>query len=164
MPRGGKLLINDDPSHWNEIEASFLNRISWELGTRTQTILELNATRYSVFSNNNLPPPPSSPPDNLTSFLEPFFSIAKDVVANRPFQNIVGPRPLLSDGSAGDPASIGMSILLANWTGVDRGSGLDYAGAANDELDWILNVVPRTDDGAISHRVLEVQLWCVSFN
>ncbi|EKM77140.1 hypothetical protein AGABI1DRAFT_101862 [Agaricus bisporus var. burnettii JB137-S8] len=133
--------------------------MSWEIGTRTQTILELNATRYSVFSNNNLPPPPSSPPDDLSSALEPFFSIAKDVVANRPGQNISGPRPLLPDGSAGDPASIGMCVLLANWTGVDRGSGLDYAGAAKDELDWLLSVIPRTDDGAISHRENELQLW-----
>ncbi|XP_006457009.1 hypothetical protein AGABI2DRAFT_212258 [Agaricus bisporus var. bisporus H97] len=133
--------------------------MSWEIGTRTQTILELNATRYSVFSNNNLPPPPSSPPDDLSSALEPFFSIAKDVVANRPVQNISGPRPLLPDGSAGDPASIGMCVLLANWTGVDRGSGLDYAGAAKDELDWLLSVIPRTDDGAISHREKELQLW-----
>ncbi|KAF9446430.1 Six-hairpin glycosidase [Macrolepiota fuliginosa MF-IS2] len=134
---------------------------SWELGTRTQTILELNATRYSVFSRNSLPPP-STPPNNLTAVLEPFFSIPNNVVGNRANLNngTVGPQPLIPDASAADPASIGMSVLLANWTGQANGNAsMDFAGAARDQLDYLLNVVPRTPDGAISHRVSEVQLW-----
>ena len=62
----------------------------------------------------------------------------------------------MQDGSAGDPASIGVSVILANWTGQDD---QDYAGAARDQLDFLLNHVPKTDDGAISHRVSEAQLW-----
>ena len=62
----------------------------------------------------------------------------------------------MQDGSAADPASIGVSVLLANWTGQ---GGLDYAGAAKDQLDFLLLSVPRTSDGAISHRVSQVQLW-----
>lgn len=37
--------------------------------------------------------------------------------------------------------------------------GLDYAGAARNQLDYLQNVVPHTSDGAISHRVAQVQLW-----
>ena len=72
-----------------------------------------------------------------------------------------GPQPLIQgDGSAGDPASIGFAVLLANWTGQDNGQ-IDYAGAASDQLNYLLLDVPKTSDGAISHRVSEVQLWYV---
>lgn len=60
------------------------------------------------------------------------------------------------DGAAGDPASIGVAVLLANWTGLQ---GADYAGAATAQMRYLMNSVPKTSDGAISHRVSEVQLW-----
>ncbi|KAF8808899.1 Six-hairpin glycosidase [Phlegmacium glaucopus] len=132
---------------------------SWELGTRSQAILELNASAYSVFSSTPLPPP-STIPSNLTSPLTPFFAIAKAVVSNRTAtNNTVGPQALIpADGSAADPASIGMCVLLANWTNQDAGQ-IDYAGAARDQLNFLLQDVPRTSDGAISHRISQVQLW-----
>ena len=43
---------------------------SWELGTRAQAILELNATRYSVFNHNALPPP-TTVPDGIEDGIEP---------------------------------------------------------------------------------------------
>ncbi|KAF8152554.1 Six-hairpin glycosidase-like protein [Crassisporium funariophilum] len=132
---------------------------SWELGTRSQAILELNASSYSVFSTNSIPPP-ATVPSNLTAPLTPFFAIAKTTVSNRAKSNdnFSGPQPLMADGSAADPASIGMSVLLANWTGQDGGD-IDYAGAATDQLDYLFQKVPMTSDGAISHRVEQVQLW-----
>jgi hypothetical protein len=139
----------------------FLIWLSWELGTRTETILEVNATLYSVFSRTTINPP-SSPPENLTTALQPFFDIARMVVADwaNSTNGTVGPQPLApGNGSAGDPASIGVSVLLANWTGNGDGSALDFAGAAKDELEFLFTV-PKTSDGAISHRVSEVQLWC----
>jgi len=51
----------------------------------------------------------------------------------------------------------GISVLLANWTNQDGGQ-LDYAGAAKDQLRFLFQDVPMTNDGAISHRVLQVQL------
>ncbi|CAA7263839.1 unnamed protein product [Cyclocybe aegerita] len=134
---------------------------SWELGTRSQTILELNATAYSVFSNTFLPPPeviPSELADD--NAMAPFFSIARQIVSNRTRlnNNTVGPQPLMPDGSAADPASNGVCVLIANWTGQDAGE-LDYEGAARDQLDYLLTRVPKTGDGAISHRVSQVQLW-----
>jgi hypothetical protein len=130
---------------------------SWELGTRAQAILSLNGTVFSVLSHSTLPPP-SSVPDSLSSALQPFFDIARSVVAGRAAsnQNATGPQPLILDGSAADPASIGVAVLLANWTGQ---GGEDYAGAAKDQLDYLQFRVPRTSDGAISHRTSEVELW-----
>ena len=140
-----------------------LNSFSWELGTRSQAILELNVSAYSVFSSNPLPPPSIVLP-NLITPLAPFFAIARSVVSNRTVANngTVGPQPLIpAAGSAGDPASIGMCVLLANWTNQDAGQ-IDYAGAAKDQLDYLFQDVPMTTDGAISHRVSQLQLWYVS--
>lgn len=133
---------------------------SWEHGTRAQALLELNAPLYSVFSATPIPPP-SEVPSDLTGPLSDVFTIAHTIVANRPYSNgnITGPQPLLSDGSAGDPASIGVPVLLANWTGQEHVDGLDYAGAARDQLEFLLTNVPRTTDGAISHRTDQTQLW-----
>lgn len=107
-------------------------------------------------------PPPASIPDSLESSgsLISFFAIAKQIVTNRTVSNnnTVGPQPLIADGSAADPASIGVSVLLANLTGQDAGQ-VNYSGAATDQLNFLLQDVPRTSDGAISHRVSEVQLW-----
>jgi hypothetical protein len=133
---------------------------SWEIGTRLQTILELNATTYSVLNTQVSLPPPASVPSGEQSPLAPFFQLTKQVVANRTAanKNAVGAQPLIPDGSAADPASIGVSVLIANLTGQDGGQ-VDYSGAATDQLNYLLNVVPKTGDGAISHRVSELQLW-----
>jgi hypothetical protein len=52
-----------------------------------------------------------------------------------------------------------MAVLLASWTGQWFKDGLNYAGAAQDQLDYLLQVAPHTSDGAISHVGHEVQLW-----
>ncbi|KJA16234.1 hypothetical protein HYPSUDRAFT_147994 [Hypholoma sublateritium FD-334 SS-4] len=136
--------------------------LPWELGTRAQTILELNATTYSVFNTSVDLPPPVRIPSSISTAgsLVPFFAIAKEVVTNRTLSNnnTVGPQPLVNDSSAADPASIGVSVLLANLTGQDSGE-VDYAGAATDQLNYLFTDVPKTSDGAISHRVAQLQLW-----
>ncbi|KIJ06485.1 hypothetical protein PAXINDRAFT_182676 [Paxillus involutus ATCC 200175] len=121
---------------------------SWEYGTRSQVLLEFNAPRYSVLSSFPVPPP-AKIPSNLM------------IVSNRSMSNgnITGPQPLIQDTSAGDPASIGVAVLLANWTGQGAIDGLDYAGAAQDQLDFLFQNAPKTSDGAISHRMEQVQLW-----
>ncbi|KAG7443855.1 uncharacterized protein BT62DRAFT_934447 [Guyanagaster necrorhizus] len=50
---------------------------SWQLGTREQTLLETDATVYSVFSDQSLPPS-STVPDNMTDALAPVLSMAKE--------------------------------------------------------------------------------------
>lgn len=106
-------------------------------------------------------PPPSTIPGNLTSAMTDILGIAKAVVSNRSTSNggISGPQPFIKDSSAADPVSNGVAILLANWTGKGASDGLDYAGAAKDQLDYLYNVVPKTADGAWSHRIEQVQLW-----
>lgn len=136
------------------------------MGTRAQTILERNATSYSVFSRQSLPPP-SNPNASTLSALQPFFDIANNVVSSRS-KNQTGPQPFLpQDASAADPASLGVCILIANWTREANGGaskGLDYAGAAKSQIDYLFSAVPRTSDGALSHRVSELQLWFASFH
>lgn len=70
--------------------------------------------------------------------------------------NQTGPHPLMPDGSAADPASLGVCVLIANWT---KAGDLDYAGAAKSQIDYLFTKVPRTSDGAISHRESQLQLW-----
>jgi rhamnogalacturonyl hydrolase YesR len=88
------------------------------------------------------------------------FSIAHNVVSALKLNSSSPPTALVDgDGAAGDPASLGVAVLLANWTGQGAGDGLDFGQAATSQLEYTLNVVPRTSDGAISHRVAQVQLW-----
>ncbi|KAG2049356.1 Six-hairpin glycosidase [Suillus hirtellus] len=131
---------------------------SWEYGARAEALLELNAPTYSVVSFDAVPPPHSIP-SNITSALCEVFTIAHNIVVARSLSNITGPQPLIADTSAGDPASIGVSVLLANWTGQGALDGLDYAGAAQDQLHYLFQNVSKTEDGAFSHRVDQLQLW-----
>ncbi|KAF8501212.1 Six-hairpin glycosidase-like protein [Gautieria morchelliformis] len=183
---------------------------SWELGTRAQALLELNSPFYSVFSNTTLPPPTSAPSSSIPANLTDVITIARNTVSQLNGSTTT-PRPLVAnDGAAGDPASIGVAVLLANWTNapppvppvmnvtgtnattttsaspttsttnttntttsasptstsVTNSSSTthnltvpSYAEAATSQLEFLLTTVPRTSDGAISHRVSQVQLW-----
>lgn len=112
---------------------------------------------FSLSKQPDIPPNPSIP-SSLNSSLATVFSIARTVVNNRP--NTTGfndAQPLFAnDTSAGDPASMGVAVLLANWT---NAGGADFLGAAEQELNYLFNVAPKTPQGAISHRTDQVQLW-----
>ncbi|KAI9451515.1 Six-hairpin glycosidase-like protein [Lactarius psammicola] len=132
---------------------------SWELGTRAQALLELSAPSFSVLTPSVPLPPPSSLDYPLNDGLADAFSIARNAVSALPPPPSDGTgQPLVPrDGSAGDPASIGTAVLIANWTGF---GGEDYAGAATAQVEYLFGpAVPKAPDGAISHRVSEVQLW-----
>lgn len=62
----------------------------------------------------------------------------------------------MEDGAAGDPMSNGVGVLVANFSCPwdDR-----YLPAFQAQLAFIENEVPRTEDGAISHRTDDLQLW-----
>jgi len=130
---------------------------SWELGARAQALLESDSPDYSVLTSGASIPPSSK----ASSSLNDVFNISKTVVGNRSNSNrgAVGAQPLMADGSAADPASVGVAVLLSNWTGQGSEDNLDYAGAAEDQLYFLYHNVPHTDDGAMSHRTEEVQLW-----
>ncbi|KAH9955491.1 Six-hairpin glycosidase-like protein [Russula dissimulans] len=134
---------------------------SWELGTRAQALLELDAPSYSVLTHPATVPPPSSSSLNASSnsSLADVLSIARNAVAvlPPPPSNGTGQPLFAGDSSAGDPASIGIAVLIANWTNL---AGEDYAGAATAQVEYLFGpAVPKTSDGAISHRVSQVQLW-----
>ncbi|TFY76092.1 hypothetical protein EWM64_g7921 [Hericium alpestre] len=139
---------------------------SWEYGTRAQSLLELDASGFSVLSPVSLPPS-TSLNTTANSSLSDVFAIAQNIVGNRAKSNqdATGPQPLINDSSAGDPCSIGVAVLLANWTGLGAVDGLDYAGAATDQLNFLWSdSVPKTSDGAFSHRIEQVQLCDKSAN
>lgn len=126
---------------------------SWELGTRAQVILESDIPEYSVFSSNNLPPSRSFSANQLKSF-DPILELTRNVVNARPKGN--GPQPLMREDSVADPASLGVAVLICNWTSQ---TGADYRAAVQDQLDYVLNVAPRSREGAISHRSDQTELW-----
>lgn len=66
----------------------------------------------------------------------------------------------MPDGSAADPAAVGVAVTLANFTSTSGNvSAAEFGEAARDQVRFLLEVAPRTRDGAISHRVEQVQLW-----
>ncbi|EMD35968.1 hypothetical protein CERSUDRAFT_115919 [Gelatoporia subvermispora B] len=132
---------------------------SWELGTESEALTELDTPSYAVVNGSSVPPPLGSAPSSLGEVL----TIAKNVVSSLSISsnNPDAPQPLdlPSGGAAGDSASLGFAVLLANWTGQGASDNLDYAAAATAQLNWTLTAVPRTSDGAISHRIEQVELW-----
>lgn len=68
--------------------------------------------------------------------------------------------PIVDDAAAGDPAALGMSVVLAGKaTGDATVNNTKYSDAAQRQVDYLLYHVPRAPNGAISHRRDEVQLW-----
>ncbi|KAL5500891.1 hypothetical protein ACEPAH_9278 [Sanghuangporus vaninii] len=133
---------------------------SWEVGTEQQTLIELTTPSFSVLNDSSVPPSSSLP-----SSLSPVIDSITQVIQNKTRlvqsqSNLTSPQPFWpGDGSAADPASNGVAALIANWTGQEGVTGVDYDGAAKEQMDYLWEKVPRTQDGALSHRVSQVQLW-----
>ena len=106
--------------------------------------------------NNTSLPPSSQAPDSLSVVLE---SIAQVVVNASKEANTSSPRAFFpEDGSSADPVSVGVAAIIANWTGQSNET-VDYDAAIEAQMEFLWTNVPRTDDGALSHRVSQVQLW-----
>lgn len=56
---------------------------------------------------------------------------------------------------------VGITALIRNWTLVGSTGTSDYATAAKQQLDYLLNDVGRTSNGAITQRAPPeaIQLW-----
>ncbi|ORY31626.1 hypothetical protein BCR39DRAFT_525995 [Naematelia encephala] len=138
-----------------------ISQYSWENGTKSEALLEKTYPSLSVFSPTApLPLPADLSQDDISQILD----IAHTTLSNRPATNTSvsahGGSPLLSDGAAGDPASLGVAILLANWsTNNALWNNVGYGDAATMELNYLLYDVPRSAQGAISHRADQVQYW-----
>ncbi|KLT38936.1 Six-hairpin glycosidase [Cutaneotrichosporon oleaginosum] len=152
-----------------------LSNFSWENGTIGQTLLEWKYPQLSVFAATAPLPLPDLTPDQVPDIVR----LASDTLANRPrnFSNPALPAasssgeapqrrqetptsPLLEDGAAGDPPSVGVAVLVADKAmGGAQVNGVSFMQAAQSQLDYLLYGVPRNADGAISHRAASAQLW-----
>ncbi|GJE94139.1 hypothetical protein PsYK624_103070 [Phanerochaete sordida] len=137
---------------------------SWEIGTFAEALLELDTPSWSPqtpgvqFASFLTSSPPSS--------LDEVFTLAKNVTQDWTNTNKVNSSntsvvaaPLLTNSAAGDPPSTGFAVILANITGRAQQDNLQYAEAATSQLEYLLTRVPKTSDGAISHRPEQLQLW-----
>ena len=121
-----------------------LSAASWENGTKAQAILESDYASLSVFSSSAFPLPNPLP----TGDIGPILDIAQVTMNNRPASNTsaaaMGGSSLLEDGSSGDPASLGIAVMLADAsTGNQQIKGVGYGDAATSELNYLLYDVPK---------------------
>ncbi|KAG1716079.1 hypothetical protein ID866_1105 [Astraeus odoratus] len=125
-------------------------RTSWEQGTAAGAILEWNDPEYSVFGSNPFVSNGQFPQDTLQLALS---AAVRQTSDGRLSQNIND----ALDGAALDGASAGSAVLLGTFT--DEGRADYWENAADAQLNYILNDVPRTKTGAISHRATTAQYW-----
>jgi hypothetical protein len=128
---------------------------SWEIGTHMQALLEYDYPTLSPFFPS-FDPPPTNP------LAISVINLAAAVVSTKNASLL----PLIADTSSGDPASIGVGVLLSAETVGSAGgqgswnvTGPQFGTAAAEQIRYLMEVAPRTIDGAISHRADQVQLW-----
>ncbi|KAI0321459.1 Six-hairpin glycosidase [Amylostereum chailletii] len=129
--------------------AKLISVHSWELGTLAEALTELEYPQYSVFNEKS-----AFPVHARRELPQDVLNISETIIAAR-LPNMT--TLIDGDGAAGDPASLGVAVILANWTLTDDAA--KYGEAAKEQLDHLLYTVPRTPSGAISQRESEVQLW-----
>lgn len=125
-------------------------RTSWEQGTAAGAILEWDDSEYSVFSPNPFVSNGQFPLDSLQFA---YSAAVRQTPDGRLSQNIND----ALDAAALDGASSGSVVLMGTFTDPDRASF--WENAADGELNYVLNVAPRTKTGAISARADSAQYW-----
>lgn len=125
---------------------------SWEVGTYQTALLELNAPELFLYNGSNTIPPTLSSDSDVTDI----WNSVDKVIKQRPGGSVL---PFFSDKAVGDPASVGIAVLIRNWT--LSSPSTKYSGPATDQLDYLLNEVGRASNGAISQRAppAAVQVW-----
>ncbi|KAH8925141.1 Six-hairpin glycosidase [Atractiella rhizophila] len=129
---------------------------SWEWGAQAEVATEAFYPELDVFSRQC--PFPLCSSENATfdgTVPTELFAILDPILAQR----TPGMLPIVNgDGAAGDPASLGIAAVLCGRTTPGDNASY-YIQPAVDQLDFLLNDVPRYTNGAISHREAQVQLW-----
>ncbi|KAK0200675.1 hypothetical protein DFS33DRAFT_1265762 [Desarmillaria ectypa] len=116
---------------------------SWEFGTASEALLELYNPNISVYGQIPLPAE-SYLPSSVKAL-----SYAKEKIALG-----VGANGLSNgDGAVGDPASLGVFAWLLGKTNET------YADGAREEIEYMLELAPRWENGAISQRAAVAELW-----
>ncbi|KAF8479941.1 hypothetical protein JB92DRAFT_3042197 [Gautieria morchelliformis] len=135
----------------NEIKGAMLAsiRTSWEQGTAAGAIIETDNPEYSVFASSPFKSQgfPASP-------LRLAFSAAVRQTSDGRLSQQINDA---LDGAALDGASAGSAVLLGTYTDPSRQAF--WQQAADAQLNFILNIAPRTSTGAISHRTDSLQYW-----
>ncbi|EGG09920.1 uncharacterized protein MELLADRAFT_95282 [Melampsora larici-populina 98AG31] len=127
---------------------------SWEWGTQAEWILEGKYPSLSVYSDTQLP---LNPKANLPYPAE-LFTIIDPILQRR----APGIGPIIVDDAAGDPASLLIGVMVMGATVKNSPYGWDqayYNQVAKDQIDFLLQKIRRSKEGAVSHRVKELQLW-----
>ncbi|KIY68255.1 hypothetical protein CYLTODRAFT_421760 [Cylindrobasidium torrendii FP15055 ss-10] len=116
---------------------------SWEYGTAATALLELFSPELSEFA----------PAPFHQLILDPHAAPALDAALS--WITLAAAPNNLADGAGavGDPAALGQAAFLIGWTKPE------YALAAHDELEYILNAAPRSAEGTISQRTDKVEFW-----
>src|SRR6266852_1078617 len=100
---------------------------SWEIGARAQALLELAIPSFPSLTPSppRSLPSPSSP--SINASLADIYTIARTTVAALPSppKNGSGQPLFIGDASAADPASVGIAVLIANWTHFQNGGAYD---------------------------------------
>ena len=123
---------------------------SWEQGTATNGILEIDNDDYSVFAAS-----PFTSHGAATSVLQLALSaVVRQTADGRLSQNIND----AEDGAALDGASAGSAVLLGTFAPNPRVQSY-WEDAADKELNYLLTKVPRTSTGALSQRADSAQYW-----
>ena len=123
--------------------AQALSSRSWEFGTASEALLELYTPSASVFGDEPFPVP------TLSKGGTPALAYAAGKIQVGAPPNVLAN----GDGSAGDPASLGVSAIL-----LGRTDGA-YASAAAAELQYLLTDAPKYTNGAVSQRTGDAELW-----
>lgn len=122
---------------------------SWVAGARCEALLELSYPKRAVFSSTAFSA--TSPvPSTVNAIVKTWYS----KLATSATQFAV-----VSGGAAGDPASLGVSwIMAATTAGSLKGK---YNNFVTREVSYLTKTVPKTSAGAISHRPPgeTAQLW-----
>ncbi|GAA5831677.1 hypothetical protein JCM11251_000791 [Rhodosporidiobolus azoricus] len=128
---------------------------SWVAGTQLEALIEHDYPSLSVFSDADYPPPSDPVPTQVTS-------IVLKWAAKRP--SYTKELAYESNGAAGDPPALGVGWMIAaaaEGAAGDESTQSTYMSQVKQQVDYLMNSVPRTSDGAISHRPSgePVQLW-----
>ncbi|SCZ96366.1 BZ3500_MvSof-1268-A1-R1_Chr8-2g10146 [Microbotryum saponariae] len=130
---------------------------TWVSGTFTEALLELYYPQLTVFN------PSISSQLAATSFSSSSTpSASNDITASWASQRPSSTNQFayVSGGAAGDPASLGWAWIVASKTVASSATKANYESIVQQEIGY-LETVPRTSDGAVSHRPSSepVQLW-----
>ena len=113
-------------------------KASWEFGTASETLLEVDNVDLSDFGSRPFVTAPSST-DGLT--------YAKSHIT------LDGSLLIADKTSNSDPASLGVSAVMLGKT------NSAYEDAAERQEDILLYNTPKASNGAISHRSNSVAIW-----